>query len=63
MHIRSFDHNPDSFIYFERNVGVYSLLVSERTHETQTTLKRALQVLLRLMRQASLEKYLIYLDF
>lgn len=39
------------------------MLVSERTHETQTALKRALQVLLRLMRQANLEKYLIYLDF
>jgi hypothetical protein len=63
MHIKSFEQNPDPIVYFEKNIGIYSLLVSERTHDAQATLKRTLQNLLRLMRQVNLEKYLVYLDF
>lgn len=63
MHIRKFDKNCEPIIYFEKNIGVYTLLISERTQEQQMLLKRAVRVLLKLMRQVHLEKYLVHVDF
>jgi hypothetical protein len=63
MHTKKFDRNEEPIIYFEKNIGMYSILVSERTHEQEVSLKKSLQVLMKFMRQIHLEKYLIYVDF
>jgi len=56
-------YQQQSLIFLERNVGLYTIVVSERTSELQNGLKKALQLMIQFMRQMHLEKYLIYVDF
>ena len=60
--IKKINKNEDPLIYLERNVGIFSLVVSESTSEYQSSLKKALNMLAKMHRQIELEKYLIYTD-
>ena len=51
----------DNLIYLEKDMGVFSLVVSDR-QENHPTLKKSIMSLMKFIRQIHLEKYLIFVD-
>lgn len=61
IHLIDFDGDR-CLLFVEKENGIRSLLLSQKTEESQSMLKKAVQVLLRLLRQIHLEKFLVMVD-
>ena len=62
MRLNKFQSN-ETLIYFEKNMGIRTLVISEQAGEAQAVLKKNLQFLIKMIRQITLERFLIHLDY